>query len=242
MKRIEHPRLPGMGRGGKRKGAGRPPKGERSLTSHAKSPLVTRHDPLMITVKVRKDIPNLRNKKTLALFQSVLRAMRDFDGFRVVHYSLQRDHIHLIVEGDSTEAVSKGMQSLLIRFARAINRMLGRSGPVLADRYHAEEMKSPRETKNKLAYTLCNANKHGEAIGVGMELDRFSSAPVFPGWTELARAEVRDVTEQDVVSAPTSWRLTKGWRKHGLICPRFVPGRSKSKQRRRQPRKRLRER
>jgi len=227
---ITHPKLPGMRRGGRRKNAGRKPSGKRSRVSHAKRPRITRSQPVMITMRVRDGIPKLRNAVVLELFENVLRAMRGYEGFRVIHFSLQTNHIHLTVEADSTAALTKGMQSLSIRFAKALNRLLGRKGKVLADRYHISEMKTPLETKNKLAYVLCNANKHGQKLPVGKVLAPYSSAAYFHGWTDLAEPELRDVGEQDVVSAPTCWLLTTGFlKKHGPIPPGYVPAKGKAK-------------
>ena len=85
--------------------------------------------------------------------------------FRLVHYSIQANHVHLIVEAESATALGCGMKSLAARFARAVNRALGRNGPVLVDRYHLHTLKTPREVRRALAYVLLNARKHAARAG-----------------------------------------------------------------------------
>ena len=216
--------LPGMiGRGGKRKGAGRKPRGERPRSSHLERVRVTRHTPLLVTFRVQADIPDMRGRTTLNLLESVLMAVRSIEGFRVIHYALLANHVHLIVEADDNEMASRGMHSLLIRFAHAMNRSLGRTGAVLEERYHVRRLMNPQQAWNGLAYVLCNANKHGATWPQGLLLDPFSSASIFPGWSAEAQPQTRDVREQDVLCAPRSWLLTTGWKKHGPISPHFVP-------------------
>ena len=50
----------------------------------------------------------------------------DARGFRIVHLSIQRTHLHLIVEARNRTALSKGMQGFLISAARGINAALSR--------------------------------------------------------------------------------------------------------------------
>jgi REP element-mobilizing transposase RayT len=156
-------------------------------------------------------------------FNGLLGAVRQRKAFRVNPNALLSNHVHLLVEGDNELAVSRGMQALQIRFARGVNRLFERTGPVLADRFHDQELVCPRQARSALAYVLNNARKHGVTI-VERMLDPFSSASIFPGWTQAARGETRPVSEQDILSAPTCWLLTTGWRKHGLISPLETPG------------------
>ena len=80
--------------------------------------------------------------------------------FRVTHFSVQRDHLHLIVEADNRAALESGLRSLSIRLALRINRVLGRHGTVWADRHHRHTLKTPREVRNALVYVLMNVKKH----------------------------------------------------------------------------------
>jgi REP element-mobilizing transposase RayT len=81
-------------------------------------------------------------------------------GFRLVHYAIMRDHIHLIVEAVDREALSKGMKGLGVRIARCVNRVMGRSGRVIGDRYHEHVLKTPAEVKRARTYLMTNAFKH----------------------------------------------------------------------------------
>jgi len=148
--------------------------------------------------------------------------------FRVVHYSIQADHGHFLVEAAGREALGRGMKSLAARFARAVNRALERKGPVLAERYHLRVLRSPRQVRNALAYVLLNARKHhrraerrkGTPSSIG--LDAASSSRWFDGFT---RWLVSDRTGPIEVARPRLWVLRTGWRRAGgLIDPATVPG------------------
>ena len=134
--------------------------------------------------------------------------------FRLVHYSIQGNHAHLIVEADSEDALGRGMKALGSRLARAVNRVFRRSGPVLADRYHLHVLRTPREVRNALAYVLLNARKHaaqaGRTLSRAFGIDPASSGRWFDGWR-------RPVGE-------TGPRLHAGgpWRRHGAGCSRSV--------------------
>jgi hypothetical protein len=142
-----------------------------------------------------------------------------------VHYSIQSNHAHLIVEADNAAALGRGMKSLAARFARAVNRALGRSGPVLYDRYHLHSLRTPREVRRALAYVLLNARKHVRARFREARpiVDLASSGRWFDGWREGAIEGVKASDERCVARART-WLLTTGWRRHGLLDPLEVPG------------------
>ncbi len=96
----------------------------------------------------------------------------------------QGDHLHLIVEADSKQALSRGMRGLAIRIARRVNALVSRRGKLWADRFFSRELKSPRVVRNALAYVLNNFRKHG-AAGIS-RIDPYSSAPYFAGFRGLA--------------------------------------------------------
>ena len=66
-----------------------------------------------------------------------------------MHYSIQADHGHFLVEAAGREALGRGMKSLGSRLARAVNRVFQRTGPVLRDRYHLHVLRSPKEALGK---------------------------------------------------------------------------------------------
>ena len=80
--------------------------------------------------------------------------------FRIVHFSVQADHVHLLVEADDQASLSRGLMGVAIRLARAVNRVVGRRGSVWADRYHARSLRTPREVRHGIVYVLMNWKKH----------------------------------------------------------------------------------
>ena len=159
-------------------------------------------------------------------FRKSLREGCERGEFRVVHYSLQRNHVHLIVEAAGKQALGRGMKSVAIRLARAVNRVLSKTGPVLLGRYHVRALRTPREVRNALAYVLLNARKHWkERTGSAppMRLDEASSGHWFKGWKRSPRGPTQATPIRDVALA-RSWLLRTGWRRHGLVDPLEVPG------------------
>jgi len=206
--------------GGKRKGAGRKPNGRQAGVSHLRRvPLASRY-PVHVTMRIARGLPGLRNRKTLPVLTKCFALGKERDGFRIVHYGVMGNHVHLIVEGKSREALSRGMQGLAIRLAKALNRYWGRKGTVFADRYHDRILKTPREVRNAIVYVLRNARKHvGAAIGA---FDAFTSALWFDGWKMCARERYGGFGPCPVADART-WLLRFGWRRHGLLRFSEVP-------------------
>jgi hypothetical protein len=139
-------------------------------------------------------------------------------GFRLNQFSLQTNHIHLIAEAEDRDALSRGMQALLVRVARTLNRLWKRRGSVFSDRFHARSLRTPREVRAALLYVLANARHHGVRI---LGIDPYSSGAWFDGWRQRLAAASRSPS----VRAAT-WLLREGWRRHGRIgveeSPRIV--------------------
>ena len=127
-----------------------------------------------------------------------------------------------MIETTSRAALSRAMQGLCVRIARALNRMMGTKGAVFADRYHDRVLRTPREVRTCLRYVLLNARKH-DAHPPGERFDPFSSAAAFDGWIDgpSPRAPAWYAT---VLAAARTWLLTIGWRRGGPIDPTDVPG------------------
>jgi REP element-mobilizing transposase RayT len=119
-----------------------------------------------------------------ALRDAIDRSQRD-DAFRILEFSAQTRHLHLMVEALSTRALSNGMRALNIRLTRAYNRVTERKGPLFAERYHAHELRTPTEVRAAYRYILQNSSKHSPGAP---EMDSCSSAPWFSGWSETAKA------------------------------------------------------
>jgi len=133
------------------------------------------------------------------------------DAFRVVEFSVQKDHVHFIIEAHDKDVLSRGLRGLAIRLARAVNRALRVRGAVWGDRYHARELKTPRAVRNAIVYVLMNAKKHGVRLS---GVDAMSSAPWFDGF---AGGVVRVAADESPVRAPRTWLAGVGWRRRGLV-------------------------
>ena len=201
-------------RGGAQRGAGRKPKGTRALVPHARRPRLTARDPVLVTTHLLPGLPNLRRNRTLATLRDVLAAGADRFGFRLVEYSIQSNHLHLVAEADDARSLARGVQGLLVRVAKALNREWALRGKVLRDRYHARILRSPREVRAVLVYVLQNARKHGAQI---TGTDAFSSGPWFCGWLDRVARDARPI------AAARSWLLTTGWRRWGLLRTHEIP-------------------
>ena len=174
-------------------------------------------------LRTRDGVPRLRRRK---VFEAVRRAFRAIAGraaFRIVHLSLQHNHLHLLVEADDRESLSCGMHAFEISLARRINRACGRRGKLFAHRYHATPIRSPRQARNALAYVLNNWRHHREDRGSRAALDRFSSAIAFDGWVASTRFAVPDDYTPLPVAVPQTWLLAIGWRRHPAISWLEVP-------------------
>ena len=215
--------------GGARAGAGRPPKNGKAGVSHLRRPALSRHHPVHVTLRVGRDIQSLRGTAMFRAVRTALARARERFGFRLVHFSVQRDHLHLLVEARDRRALARGVQGLTIRVAKAVNRRLERRGKVFSDRYHARALKTPREVRWALRYVLLNVRKHerGPARVPAGFIDTCSSAAWFRGWNrdqELcfgARA-VRADSESPVVH-PRTWLLRVGFKRAGPIDPDETP-------------------
>jgi hypothetical protein len=138
---------------------------------------------------------------------------------RIIHYSVQGNHLHLLVEADDRECVARGMNALLSPLARALNKLWGRSGKVFPDRYHDEVISTPTQARNALRYVLQNGKKHGAVPRASIDL--CSSAPVFDGWKERPSIPATPVVA--AVAPASTWLLSTGWRRHGLLDIHELP-------------------
>jgi hypothetical protein len=171
--------------GGPRPGAGRKPRpGRRNVLHRARQRFASRH-PLLVTLRSDAAVGSLRAKHTFREVRaSIAAAAQGRAGFRIVQFSVQRDHIHLIVEAKDRATLSLAMRGLAVRLCKAINRAVGRPcGRVFLDRYHDRILRTPREVRHALAYVLQNARKHGAAPRSAPRawVDPMSSGPWFDG-------------------------------------------------------------
>src|SRR5450432_1492630 len=185
-------------RGGKRPGSGRPrtrlhPGLLGTGVPHLKRKEFPARNPVHVTQRMQPGVGHLRTQSRLELIKRALRAASGKFGMQVVHFSIQGNHLHLIVEAEGREALSKSMKGLAVRIAVALNKLSGRRGTVFADRYHARILASPRQVANTLRYVLQNYRKHARETLPWSWRDPFASAlegPLLP---------------------PKVWLLREGW-------------------------------
>jgi putative transposase len=195
--------------GGARRGAGRKPKQDRAGVRHASRPLLEPRFPVHVTTRVA----------------------RERLGARIVHFSIQSNHIHLLVEAKDQVALGRAMKGFGVRVARRLNRLGDRKGRVIADRYHARYLRSPTEVRRALVYVLQNGVKHARdegriARGERVWIDPHCSAPFFDGWHPRCRQWIpaRDAPAHPLhgsgpsampVAPASTWLLRAGWLKAG---------------------------
>jgi putative transposase len=219
-------------RGGKRKGAGRKPKGKHAGSPHARRPTIKPYHALRV-------VPAVGSMRRRSMYKamrdaSIIAAIRA--RFRIVHISIQRTHIHMLAEADDQFALARGMQGFQISAARNINTVLGldkyrrRRGSVFSDRYHVEVITSPKRARHALSYVLNNWRKHREnqaGLPSTWLVDPFSTGILFPDWQELEDKAlmwpIRETYDPLMVFRPRSWLLREGWKIHGPISAREVP-------------------
>jgi len=180
MKKLQQ-ELPFRQWGGARRGAGRKRASARPNVPH-RVRRQFRKSALHVTVRIRREVWNLRTHRCFrALRRAFERGCQRF-GFRLVHFSVQGNHAHFIVEAPDAQALGRAMKGLEVRMARALNKVMGRQGPVFADRYHAQLLASPRQAANAVRYVLENwmvhAAREGQPAPSGV--DPFCSAACLP--------------------------------------------------------------
>jgi REP element-mobilizing transposase RayT len=210
-------------RGGKRKGAGRKPTGKTPGLPHRRRAFHEPSHPVHITMRA---VPRLRSFRKEAIVREIFLILRRAAArgprtgtFRVVHFSVQPNHLHLVVEAGSKRSLGRGLQGLASGLARRLNRVVfRRRGRLFADRYHGRALASPLEVRRVLLYVLKNAEKHPEPFAdretiVQAGIDPASSARWFTGWTRPPPP-----TEKPPPTvAPETWLLKTGWKRHGTL-------------------------
>jgi hypothetical protein len=152
--------------------------------------------PLHVTLKMERVVWNLRSRRSFRIVERALFSIGQFAN--VCHFSVQGDHIHLLVEATNKRALSSAMRSLGVRIARGMNRLMSRRGRVVAHRYHARALRTPSEVRRARRYVLGNYAKHARDAGRSVThnyVDPYSSAALAS------------------LAAPRTWLLRIGWRR-----------------------------
>lgn len=187
--------LPLPKRGGRRPGAGRPRTRAHPGLIGPGVPHLARagfaaRNPIHVTQRVQPGVGYLRSQLRS---QMILESLRSAKGIRVIHYSIQGNHLHLIVEASGQPELSRGMQRLATRLAKRLNALAGRSGGVFVDRYHATVLASPRQVRHALRYLRDNFRRHARARLPQGFSDPLASTPARP------------------LASPSVWLLRVGW-------------------------------
>ncbi len=180
-----------------------------------------------ITLRVLPRVARLRRARLYREIRAVLRHTGHRDDFRICHYSIQGNHLHLVCEASNRHALARGVQVFASMFARRINRLDGCRGKVFADRYHSRALTTPTEVRNALCYVLNNW-RHHQYDHRDWHFDPFTSGALFDGWSDANPEEHPlwlDDDEPIPIARPRWWLLREGWlRGGGPIATREVPG------------------
>ena len=145
--------------GGRREGAGRKRTGLGGVPYRRRPGFATRM-PVHVTWRFAAHVWNLRSRRSLRVIAGALWKGADRGGARVVQLSIQGNHVHLLIEADSTAALTRRMRGLGIAVAKGMNRLMGRRGRVLADRYHEHVLRTPTEVRRAVRYIRDNQRHH----------------------------------------------------------------------------------
>ncbi len=190
--------------GGRRKGAGRKSSTGRQGVTHKRRPALDHRLPLHVTLRVAEHVFNLRSGRAMKRVAEALRGGADRFGVRVVQLSVQGNHIHCMVEAPDKAALSSAMKGLSVRLARRMNALMGRSGRVIADRYHARTLRTPTEVRNAIHYIRHNRRHHLGAAAAQLPAD----------WVDPYGSD----TGALALPHPSTWLLRIGWRR-GRLSP-----------------------
>lgn len=181
--------------------------GDKPAVPHLRRPEIERRLPVHVTLRMMAHVWNLRSQRSFRVISRALRAARE-SGVALTHYSVQGNHLHLILEVESRRALSRAMRIVAIRIAMGLNRLMGTSGRVVADRYHLVVLRTPTQVRNAVRYVLSNTRKHlletGRSVAPVLR-DAYTAGPAshVPATMRLAPSPL--------LAEPTTWLLRVGW-------------------------------
>jgi hypothetical protein len=180
---------------------------------HVTRPKIDPRYPVQVTIRATPGLPSFRSPRLFGALRAAI-ARASVDRFRVIHFSIQQDHGHFIVESDEPRRARGGMHGLAIRLALAVNRVLGRKGKVVGDRYHARALTTPRQMRTSMVYVLLNFRKHLRAPAC---IDPRSSGPHFWGWRRDPGGPdgARVTAVVPATAPPSTWMARMGWQRAG---------------------------
>jgi REP element-mobilizing transposase RayT len=199
------------------KGAGRKAIHDKGIR-HIEREVIKKDTVLHLTLKIEKNKANLKNKSILKALQQSIKKARLL-GLKVIQYTLEYDHVHLLVESSDKISLGKGMQSLGISFSKKINKIKKQNGKVFKTRYHFRKLSTPREIKNVLNYILGNGVKHKESSSIVSPFNSLSVITAFdklyPGFERMIEETIqksfylRELKKSlaDTLSSPKNYHL-----------------------------------
>lgn len=204
---------------------GRPPRPERvGFVPHSPRPEHKERHPVHVTMRCVRNLPSLRSQRITNMITNVIRASVA-RGIRLLEYTIQHDHLHLMAEAEHKTKLARGMQYLFSRIALALNRMIKRKGSVFRDRHHRRVLKTPTEVRRVLVYILFNSRKHDPSLlhdeAAVDWIDEASSAMWFEGWAPDARPPPEEVRRKreaigdSPLATAKTWLARIGWQKGG---------------------------
>jgi REP-associated tyrosine transposase len=208
------------GHGGARPGAGRKPipRTERAYVPHIARPVVTKNRPVFARFDCVDGVASLRLKAHRRILEDIF-ADENRLGFRLVHYSIQSDHLLLLCEANDNPSMWRGLQRIGSRIARVLNKRLERSGRLFRERYFSNVVDNPEQAHDLLRHVLLR--RHELAFEAGnkpvTDFDPNTSSAFFDGWKRPWAKGTRTPEAGDPVLPPRSWLLREGWKKHGLL-------------------------
>ncbi|HTE56484.1 MAG TPA: transposase [Kofleriaceae bacterium] len=201
--------------------------------AHGRRERFAARNPQHVTLRVVGGVGSLRRHRSMRVVRLAILAGGHRSDFRVIEFSVQSNHLHLIVEAGGADGLTRGMIGLEVRLARRLNRAFGRSGRFFAERYHARSLRTPTEVRNAIRYVLQNHQHHARLAGASAPagrvaaLDPWSSAVWFDGWA--VRLDPREGWQKELLAlgrptaTATVWLLTTGWKRLGLLDRNDLP-------------------
>jgi len=158
--------------------------------------------------RIQRGLPSLRTPRALRRLERAFRLGKERDGFALIHYSIQQDHLHLMVEVKNRRKLSKGLQALGIRLAKSLNAFWHRrKGNVFAERYFAAALEGWRQIWRTIRYVVNNGRKHG-TWRKPRQADPYSSGPWYWPWRDsdncrpLRRSPVMEPRSYEPICLP----------------------------------------
>jgi REP element-mobilizing transposase RayT len=202
-------------------------------------PELSPHRPVHVVIRACKDVGSLRTHAVFAAIREASIAVYKHEAtFRIIHLSIQKSHVHLLVEASDRDALAMGMKAFAGSAAKHINALVSkangartrRRGSVFTDRYHAVALRSPKQVRNCLAYVLNNWRHHGadrDRLKRPWKIDPYATGLDFDGWKERENRRLFEKPsgyDGPLIAWPKTYLLREGWKRHGLISIFEVPG------------------